>query len=78
MTDRQLLDLLVDFYHQQQLVVLHMVEAIDMFEKRAEEAHWYCLLRWCEAKDEREECFDRFKHHYPDAIALKEGVSYDY
>jgi hypothetical protein len=78
MTDKQLLDRLCDFFSLQQHVVLSMMEAIDMFDQGKEVPSWYCLLRWCEAKDEREEYWGRFKHYYPDAMALKEGVSYDY
>jgi hypothetical protein len=78
MTDKQLLELLCDFYQVQQQVALHMMEAIDMFDQGKEVPSWYCLICWCEARDEREEYWGSFKHHCPDAIALKEGVSYDY
>jgi len=78
MTDRQLLALLCNFYEVQKHVALYMMDAIYMFEKGQETPTWYALFEWCEAKDEREEYWGRFKHHYPDAIALKEGVSYDY
>ncbi len=77
MTDRQMLDELLGMYHANIRVTASMLDAILMFERGVEESCWYCLLRWCEAKDEREEYWGRFKHHYPDAIALKEGVSYD-
>ena len=78
MTDKQMLELLVNFYQVQKEVVLYMLDAIDMFERGRDIPMWYALFEWCEAKDEREEYWGRFKHHYPDAIALKEGVSYDY
>ena len=78
MTDRQMLHRLCDFFSLQQHVVLSMLDAIDMFERGREIPMWYALFQWCEAKDEREEYWGRFKHHYPDAMALKEGVSYDY
>jgi hypothetical protein len=77
MTDRQMLDLLVNFYQVQKHVVIYMMEAMYMFEQGKDESCWYCLLRWCEARDERDAYWDEFKHHYPDAIALKEGVSYE-
>jgi hypothetical protein len=54
-----------------------MLDAIDMFERGREIPMWYALFQWCEAKDEREEYWGRFKHHYPDAMALKEGRSFD-
>lgn len=78
MTDRQLLALLCNFYEVQKHVVLNMMDAIYMFDKSQETPTWYALFQWCEAKDVREEYWDRFKHQYPDAMALKEGVSYDY
>jgi hypothetical protein len=78
MTDKQLLDRLCDFFSLQQHVVLSMLDAIDMFERGREIPMWYALFQWCEAKDEREEYWGEFKYYYPDAIALKEGVSYDY
>jgi hypothetical protein len=78
MTDKQLLELLCDFYQVQQQVALHMMEAIDMFDQGKEVPSWYCLICWCEARDLREEFWKKFKHYYPDAMALKEGVIYDY
>lgn len=77
MTDRQMLALLVDFYQVQKQVVIYMMEAVYVFEQDKDEACWYCLLRWCEARDERDAYWDEFKHYYPDAMALKEGVSYE-
>ena len=78
MTDRQLLALLCDFYRAQIDVAIQMSDAVYMFERGREIPMWYALFQWCEARDEREEYWGRFKHHYPDAMALKEGVSYDY
>ncbi len=77
MTDRQMLGLLVDFYRAQMDVAIQMSNVLYMFERGQEIPTWYALFQWCEAKDEREEFWSEFKHHYPDAIALKEGVSYD-
>jgi len=78
MTDRQLLALLCNFYEVQKHVALYMMDAIYMFDRGHEIPTWYALFQWCEARDEREEYWGRFKHHYPDAMALKEGVIYDY
>jgi len=77
MTDRQLLALLCDFYQVQKEVVLSMLDAIDMFERGRDIPMWYALFQWCEARDEREDFWKRFKHYYPDAMALKEGRSFD-
>jgi hypothetical protein len=38
---------------------------------------WDNLFHWCLARDRSEELLDKFKHQYPQAIALKQGVSYD-
>ena len=78
MNDKQLLDRLCDFFSLQQHIVLSMLDAIDMFERGRDIPMWYALFQWCEARDERDAYWGRFKHHYPDAIALKEGVSYGY
>jgi hypothetical protein len=78
MNDKQLLDRLCDFFSLQQHIVLSMLDAIEMFERGRDINMWCALFQWCEARDAREECWGRFKHYYPDAIALKEGVSYDY
>ena len=78
MTNKQLLELLCDFYQVQKEVVLSMLDAIDMFERGREIPMWYALFQWCEDRDLREEYWGEFKHYYPDAMALKEGVSYDY
>ena len=78
MNDKQLLDRLCDFFSLQQHIVLSMLDAIEMFERGRDINMWCALFQWCEARDAREECLVGFKHYYPDAIALKEGVSYDY
>ena len=78
MNDKQLLDRLCDFFSLQQHIVLSMLDAIDMFERGRDINMWCALFQWCDARDERDAYWGRFKHHYPDAIALKEGVSYGY
>ena len=78
MTDKQMLGLLVDFYQVQKQVVLYMMDAIHVFERGQEIPTWYALFQWCEARDERDAYWDEFRHYYPDAMALKEGVGYDY
>jgi hypothetical protein len=77
MTDRQMLALLFDFYQVQKDVVMSMLNALYMFEHGQAIPTWYALFQWCEARDEREEFWKKFKHHYPDAMALKEGRSFD-
>ena len=78
MTDKQMLDELLGLYQANIRVTATMLDALLMFDQGKEESCWYCLLRWCIAKDEREEFWKKFKHHYPDAMALKEGRSYGY
>jgi hypothetical protein len=77
MTDRQMLGLLVDFYRAQMDVAIQMSNALYMSECGQEIPMWYSLFQWCEARDEREEFWKKFKHYYPDAMALKEGRSFD-
>ena len=78
MTDRQMLGLLVDFYRAQIAVAQAMMYAISKFNQKDDEWAWYALFSWCMYKDIRDAQWARFKHHYPDAMALKEGVSYGY
>ena len=74
MTDIKLLALLNDYYTTQRNVMLSMLWAMEEFERNREHVSWAYLFEWCEAKDEREEMWKRFKHHYPRAVMPKEGV----
>lgn len=73
MTDIKLLALLNDYYTAQRNVVTSMIWAMEDFERRREDVSWARLIDWCEAKDEREELWKRFKHKYSRAMMLKEG-----
>lgn len=74
MTDIKLLALLNDYYTAQRNVVTSMLWAIENFERGREDiGSWLRLFYWCEAKDEREELWRRFKSDYPRAMMLKEG-----
>ena len=77
MTDFQLLDRLVTFYILQKQVALLMMDAMHMFELENEFLSWYHLLEWQLAKDEKDQHWEKFKHHLPQAIGLKEGVKYE-
>lgn len=73
MTDIKLLALLNDYYNAQRNVVTYLLWAMEDFERGREESSWVYLFDWCEAKDDREELWKQFKHHYPRAMMLKEG-----
>lgn len=77
MTDIKLLALLTAYYSAQRNVVTAMMWAMEDFERGREESSWAYLFDWCEAKDDREELWGRFKHHYPIAMMLKEGFADD-
>jgi hypothetical protein len=77
MTDIKLLVLLNDYYTAQRNVVTFMVWAMEGFEQGREHYLWNNLFYWCEAKDEREELWKRFKGQYPRAMKLKEGFGND-
>ena len=77
MTDHQLLDRLATFYLLQKEVALLMMDAMNMFELENEFLTWYHLLEWQLAKDNLDEHWAKFKHHFPEAIGLKEGVKYE-
>jgi hypothetical protein len=77
MTDYQLLDRLVTFYILQKQVALLMMDAMHMFEMENDFLSWYHLLEWQLAKDDLDEHWAKFKHHFPQAIGLKEGVKYE-
>jgi len=77
MTDQQMLGLLVDMYKAQIAVTQAMMYAISTFNKKDDEWVWYALFSWCSYKDIRDDQWEKFKHHYPDAMALKEGRSFD-
>ena len=77
MTDQQMLSVLISMYQSQIAVAQAMMYAISKFNYRDDELAWYALFSWCRYKDIRDAHLARFKHHYPDAIALKEGVSYE-
>lgn len=77
MTDIKLLALLNDYYTAQCNVVLYILWAMEDFERGREDVSWAWLIDWCEAKDEREELWSRFKHNYPRAMMLKEGFDND-
>lgn len=77
MTDIKFLALLNDYYNAQRYVILHMMWAMDEFERGREHYSWCELLDWCEAKDERDELWKRFKDDYPRAMMLKEGFGND-
>jgi hypothetical protein len=78
MTDQQMLGLLVEMYKAQIAVAQAMMYAISKFNYRDDEWVWYALFSWCMYKDIRDDQWAKFKHHYLDAMLLKEGVSYDY
>ena len=77
MTDQQLLAHLGHFYGLQRDVALMMADAMYMFDRNYEVHAWHCLFEWQLAKDAREEHWTTFKHYFPEAIGLKEGVKYD-
>ena len=77
MTDIKLLTLLNDYYNAQRNVILCMHWAMVDFERGREDASWAWLIDWCEAKDEREELWSKFKSDYPRAMMLKEGYADD-
>ena len=77
MTDIKLLNLLTVYYSAQRNVVTALMWAMEDFERGREDASWVYLFDWCEAKDDREELWGRFKHHYPRAMMLKEGYADD-
>jgi hypothetical protein len=77
MTDIKLLALLNDYYNAQRNVVLSMYWAMEYFERGRMDSSWAYLFEWCEAKDEREELWKRFKSEYPRAMMLKEGFCND-
>jgi hypothetical protein len=78
MTDQQMLVILVDLYKAQIAVAHAMMYAMSQFNKKDDEWVWYALFSWCMYKDIRDDQWAKFKHHYRDAMLLKEGVSYDY
>jgi len=78
MTEQQMLGLLVEMYKAQIAVAQAMMYAISKFNYRDDEWVWYALFSWCMYKDVRDAQWAKFMQHYPDAMALKEGVSYDY
>jgi hypothetical protein len=73
MTDIKLLNLLNDYYGAQRNVVTCMMWGMERFEQGRMDSSWEYLFEWCEAKDEREELWKRFKSDYPRAMMLKEG-----
>jgi hypothetical protein len=77
MTDQQMLVILVDLYKAQIAVAQAMVYAMSKFHYCDDEQAWYALFSWCMYKDIRDAQWARFKHHYPDAMSLKEGRSFD-
>ena len=77
MTDQQMLAVLINMYQSQIAVAQAMMYAISKFNYRDDEWAWYALLSWCRYKDIRDAHWAKFKHHYPDAMSLKEGRSFD-
>ena len=77
MTDIKLLEMLSDFYGVQKNVTCFMLWAIEDFERGKEDQSYSQLFLWCEAKDDREEIWKKFKSDFPRATMLKEGVGYD-
>lgn len=77
MTDYQNLRRLVHYYDIQAEVTINMMAAMDFFEMGETQESWFHLFKWCEAKDSREKVWDKFKHHYPIAMMLKEGFADD-
>jgi hypothetical protein len=77
MTDQQMLVILVDLYKAQIAVAQAMMYAMSKFNQKDDEWAWYALFSWCMYKDIRDAHWARFRHHYPDAMALKEGRSFD-
>lgn len=77
MTDIKLLTLLNDYYTAQKNVVTCMLCAMEAFEDKEMVWMWEALFDWCEAKDRRAELWKQFKHDYPRAMMLKEGLSHD-
>ncbi len=77
MTDQQMLSVLISMYQSQIAVAQAMMYAISKFNYRDDEWAWYALFSWCRYKDIRDAHWARFKHHYPDAMSLKEGRSFD-
>ena len=76
MTDAELLWLIRRYYAEQSDVALCMIGAMNYFESGKEQISFAYLFDWCEAKDRRDELWEQFKHQYPRAVMLKEGVSY--
>jgi hypothetical protein len=77
MTEQQMLAVLINMYQSQVAVAQAMMYAISKFNQKDDELAWYALFSWCSYKDIRDAHWARFKHHYPDAMALKEGRSFD-
>lgn len=73
MTDIQVLTLLTKYYAASRDVALFVLWAMEDFEKGKEQHSFANLFLWCEAKDEREALWKRFKSDYPRAMMLKEG-----
>jgi hypothetical protein len=78
MTDQQMLAVLINMYQSQIAVAQAMMYAISKFNQKDDELAWYALFSWCRYKDIRDAHCARVSHYYLDAMALKEGVSYDY
>ena len=77
MTDQTLLCLLADFYASHIRMCQFMANARFRFNLGNDREVWDNLFQWCLARDRSEEILDKFKHYYPQAVALKQGVSYD-
>jgi hypothetical protein len=76
-TDQKLLDHLCTFYILQKNVALFMLDAMENFDHGRERWSWFCLFEWQQAKDDLDKHWRKFKHYFPEAIGLKEGVKYD-
>lgn len=77
MNNVKLLDLLEQYYRAQRDVAIHMKVTLMAFDGGNDASTWLNLFGWCEAKDEREALWKRFKSDYPRAMMLKEGFCDD-
>lgn len=73
MTDLKRLMLLCDYLDAQLEVVGCMAAARQHFKVGNEQLSWLYLLEWEEAKDGREELWQKLMGHYMTATMLAEG-----
>lgn len=76
MTDKEILDQMAKHYILQMRVIEQMRCALWMFEHSGDiedQLMWDSLFRWCEAKDERDAFWLKFRPYWVRAFHLREG-----